>query len=53
MRMVAEEVPFREIAARLGLSAETVVTHRANLMKKLGFYSKIELVKYAGFFVLI
>ena len=48
MRLVAEGVASREIAARLDLSAKTVENHRANLMKKLGVHSKMELVRYAA-----
>lgn len=48
MRLVAEGVPSREIAARLNLSAKTVENHRANLMKKLGVHNKMELVRYAA-----
>ncbi|MCM2356891.1 MAG: response regulator transcription factor [Geobacteraceae bacterium] len=48
MRLVAEGVPSREIAARLDLSAKTVENHRANLMKKLGVHSKMELLRYAA-----
>lgn len=48
MRLVAEGVPSREIAARLNLSLKTVENHRANLMKKLDVHSKMELVRYAA-----
>lgn len=48
MRMVAEGVPSREIAQRLGLSGKTVDNHRTNLMRKIGVHSKMELVKYAA-----
>lgn len=48
MRLVAEGVPSREIAQRLGLSGKTVDNHRTNLMRKLGVHSKMELVKYAA-----
>jgi DNA-binding NarL/FixJ family response regulator len=48
MRLVAEGVPSREIADRLGLSAKTVENHRTNLMKKLEVHSKMELVRYAA-----
>jgi DNA-binding NarL/FixJ family response regulator len=48
MRMVAEGVPSRAIASQLGLSLKTVENHRANLMKKLGVHSKMELVRYAA-----
>lgn len=48
MRLVAEGMPSRAIAAHLNLSAKTVENHRANLMKKLDVHSKMELVRYAA-----
>lgn len=48
MRLVAEGMPSRAIAAHLGLSVKTVENHRANLMKKLDVHSKMELVRYAA-----
>jgi len=37
----------KEIAAQLGLSANTVAVHRANIMDALGFHKTAELVVYA------
>ncbi|PLX84879.1 MAG: DNA-binding response regulator [Desulfuromonas sp.] len=48
MRMVVEGSTTREIAESLSLSPKTVENHRANLMKKLGVRSKMELVRYAA-----
>lgn len=48
MRLVAEGVPMRQIAADLGLSAKTVQNHLTNLMKKLDVHSRMELVRYAA-----
>lgn len=48
LRLVAEGVTSREIAARINLTPKTVENHRANLMKKLDIHSKMELVKYAA-----
>ncbi|HBA89351.1 MAG TPA: DNA-binding response regulator [Geobacter sp.] len=48
MRMVAEGIPSRQIAATLGLSTKTVENHCTNLMKKLDVHSKMELVRYAA-----
>ncbi len=48
MRLVVEDVTAREIARRLSLKQKTVENHRANLMKKLGVHSKMELVRYAA-----
>lgn len=47
LRLVAEGLSSREIADRLCLSAKTVITHRANIMEKLGVHNRAELVKYA------
>lgn len=48
LRLVAEGVSTRDIAARINLSPKTVENHRSNLMKKLDVHSKMELVKYAA-----
>ena len=37
----------REMAARLGLSPNTIAVHRANLMNTLGVHKTAELVAYA------
>jgi len=37
----------REIATELGLSANTVSVHRANIMDRLGIHKTAELVVYA------
>lgn len=44
---VAKGYTNKEIAEQLIFSNRTVQTHRANIMKKLGFHSTVELVKYA------
>jgi DNA-binding NarL/FixJ family response regulator len=36
-----------QIARRFGISARTVESHRANLMRKLGLRNQTELVRYA------
>lgn len=48
LRLVAEGVATRQIAARLSLSPKTVENHRANLMRKLGLHSRAEVVRYAA-----
>lgn len=48
MRLVVEGLSTRAIAERLFVSSKTVENHRANLMKKLGLTSTIELVRYAA-----
>ena len=47
LRMVAEGLSTKEIAARLDISARTVESHRANLMRKLGLRSVARLTQYA------
>ncbi len=47
LHLGAEGHTSPEIAARLYISARTVETHRANLMRKLGLRSQTELVRYA------
>jgi len=47
LRLVAEGLKVDEIAARLCISAKTVITHRANIMEKIGVHNTAELVKYA------
>ncbi len=45
MQLVVTGQANKQIAAQLGLSAKTVETHRANLMKKLAVASVAELVR--------
>lgn len=47
LRLIAEGHSGREIATALGLSVETVKTHRRNLMAKLGLRNVAEVVRYA------
>ncbi len=47
VQLVAEGRSNKEIGARLKLSLHTVVTHRSNVMRKLGVHSVTELVRYA------
>lgn len=45
--LLAEGLPNRIIAKRLFISPRTVETHRARVIKKLGFGSTADLVRYA------
>ncbi|MBI4515120.1 MAG: response regulator transcription factor [Deltaproteobacteria bacterium] len=47
LQLAAEGHTSAEIAARLYVSARTVETHRANLMRKLGLHGQADLVRYA------
>jgi DNA-binding NarL/FixJ family response regulator len=47
VRLIAEGLSGREIAERLCISAKTVVTHRANIMEKIGAHNTAELIRYA------
>jgi DNA-binding NarL/FixJ family response regulator len=47
MTMVARGHTSTDIANQLSISHRTVDVHRANIMRKLGFKSKTELVRYA------
>lgn len=45
--LIAEGFTNDVIAKRLYISKKTVQTHRRNIMDKLGFHDRVELVKYA------
>ena len=47
MAAVVEGLSNREIAARLGVSEDTVKHHLTNVYDKLGMSSRVELVVYA------
>jgi two-component system response regulator NreC len=47
LRLVAEGLTNSQIAKRLFISEKTVQTHRRNIMDKLGFHDRVDLVKYA------
>ncbi|HEY75713.1 MAG TPA: response regulator transcription factor [Thermoflexia bacterium] len=47
LTLIAEGLPNREIADRLGISVKTVERHRENIMKRLNLHSRTDLVKYA------
>jgi len=47
IQLLAEGRSNKEVAAALGISVKTAETHRAAIMRKLGFHSIGELVRYA------
>ena len=47
VKLIAEGHSNRQTAAVLGLSVKTVETHRASVMRKLGFKSSAAVVRYA------
>ncbi len=47
LQLAAEGRTNAEIAERLSIGATTAMTHRSNLMKKLGLHNQTELVRYA------
>jgi DNA-binding NarL/FixJ family response regulator len=46
-RFVAEGYSNKEIASRLKLSVKTVESHKRRIMEKLGFQSRVQLIRYA------
>jgi len=47
LRMIAWGYSNKEIASKLAISVKTVEAHKANLLKKLGFRSRIDIVRFA------
>jgi two-component system response regulator NreC len=47
LKLLAEGLSVKEIAARLDLSIKTVEAHKFNLMRKLDIHNKAQLVQYA------
>ena len=47
IRLIAWGHSNKEIAVRLELSVKTIEAHKANAMRKLGFNSRIDIVRYA------
>lgn len=47
LQLVAEGRTNREIGEKLFISVKTVLRHRTNIMEKLGFHNRTELIKYA------
>jgi DNA-binding NarL/FixJ family response regulator len=47
VKWFAEGYSYKEIAAKLFISVRTVESHKNNIMEKMGFHSKVDMVKYA------
>jgi DNA-binding NarL/FixJ family response regulator len=47
LQLIAEGKTNSEIGKKLVISTRTVETHRNNLMRKLGFSSQIDIIRYA------
>ena len=47
LKLIADAHTNREIGELLGLSAKTVESHRASILRKLGMRDRVELVRYA------
>lgn len=47
LRLLGEGFHNDTVAARLGVSPKTILTHRRNIMAKLGVHSTPELIRYA------
>jgi DNA-binding NarL/FixJ family response regulator len=47
LHLSAEGRTSAELAERLGISPRTAETHRSNLMRKMGFRGKADLIRYA------
>jgi DNA-binding NarL/FixJ family response regulator len=47
VHLIADGKSNKEMAALLAISVKTVETHRTHLMRKLGFSSVVQLVRYA------
>ncbi len=47
VRLLAEGMTVRAVAAELGLSVKTIEAHKLNLMRKLDIHDRLNLVQYA------
>jgi DNA-binding NarL/FixJ family response regulator len=47
VQLLAEGASNKDVARALGISVKTAETHRSNIMRKMGFASLSDLVKYA------
>ena len=46
LKLIVEGMTSKLIADALSVSIKTVVTHRTNLMDKLGLHNRVELIKF-------
>jgi two-component system invasion response regulator UvrY len=47
MRLAPSGKSLKEIASELSISIQTVSTHRARILKKMGLHNSVELIRYA------
>ena len=47
LKLVAEGKSNKEVAAELGISVKTAMTHREHVMQKLGLHSRTDLIRFA------
>jgi len=47
VQLLGEGKSSKEVAVTLGVSVKTAESHRSNIMKKLGYHSLSEVVRYA------
>jgi DNA-binding NarL/FixJ family response regulator len=47
LKLVAEGKSNKEVASLLSISVKTAMTHRENLMEKLGLHSRTDLIRFA------
>lgn len=47
LRLIAQGLTDKEIAEKVFLSALTVITHRKNILSKLGLKNKVEITRFA------
>ncbi len=47
IRLIGQGLSGREISDRLCISVKTVLTHRSNIMEKIGVHNTAELIRYA------
>jgi len=48
LRLIANGHSNKEISARLAISVKTIETYKARAMEKLGFRTRVDVVRYAA-----